>query len=303
MARPRLLIIGSTNTDMVVEVPTLPHPGQTVLGGAFRMFPGGKGANQAVAAARAGGDITFITAVGSDSFGAENRRRFAQEGIDMRFLAEKDAAPSGVALILVDQHGENVIAVAPGANGQLLPADLAPARDAFRQADLLVVQLEIPLETVQWAVQAAVEAGCPVLLNPAPMPAGGLSDALLRQIDVLTPNVGELRALAVAAPTVEAAAHAVLARGVKAVVVTEGRHGATVYTRDETLHVPAFPVQAVDTVGAGDCFSATLGVALAERRPLREAVRFAAAAAAISTTVPGAQEGMPTRLTIDQMLQ
>lgn len=303
MSTPRILIIGSTNTDMVVETPALPTPGQTVLGGAFRMTPGGKGANQAVAAARAGGQVTFITAVGDDTLGTESRERFAHEGIDVTHLFVKAGVPTGVALILVDAHGENMIAVAPGANGRLNTDDLVTAATAFVDTRLLVMQLEIPLESARWAAEYAVRLGCPVLLNPAPMPAEGLPDALLRCVDMLTPNEGELMALAPGATTLEEAAHAVLARGPKTLVVTRGKEGATVFTAEESFDVPAFPVAAVDTVGAGDCFTATLAVACAEGKPLPEAVRFAAAAAALSTTVPGAQAAMPTRDVIERMLE
>ena len=302
MAAPRILVIGSTNTDMVVETPELPAPGQTVLGGVFRTAPGGKGANQAMAAACAGGAVTFITAVGQDALGEEHRERFAREGIDIRPLVTKADAPTGVALILVDACGENMIAVAPGANGELAPDDLIAAATAFVDTKLVIMQLEIPLASVAWAAGYAARLRCPVLLNPAPMPAEGLPDALLACVDILTPNEGELLALAPGAATLEEAAHSVLARGVKTLVVTQGREGATVFTADHWFHAPTFQVTAVDTVGAGDCFSAALGVALAEGQGLPEAARFASAAAALSTTVTGAQEAMPTREMIEGFL-
>ncbi|MHB9026002.1 MAG: ribokinase [Armatimonadota bacterium] len=295
----RLLVIGSTNTDMVIDVPKLPGPGETVLGGEFRLTPGGKGANQAVAAARAGGQVTFLTALGDDAFGAESRRRFAAEGIDTRDISTKTGTPSGVALIMVDARGENLIAVAPGANSQLTPEDVDAAADAFAGARMVILQLEIPSDTVMRAVS---RAQCPVLLNPAPMPADGLPDALLRQVSILTPNEHELRALAPDAPSVEAAAEQVLGRGPRALVVTRGARGAAVFTREESFEVPALPVTAVDTVGAGDCFSACLGVALAEGRQLRDAVHFAVTAAALSVTKPGAQAAMPTRDEIERKL-
>ena len=302
MSHPSILVIGSTNTDMVVEVPALPAAGETVLGGRFRMTPGGKGANQAVAAARAGGAVTFITAVGDDAFGTESRERFAREGIDTRHLAVRAGTPSGVALILVDAQGENSIAVAPGANALLEPDDLAAARAVFAQAPTVLMQLEIPLHTVQWAAAEAAARGATVLLNPAPMPAHGLPDVLLEYVDILTPNEGELYALAHGAGSLEEAAAMVLARGPKSVVVTRGKAGATAFTADGALELPALPVHAVDTVGAGDCFSACLAVALAEGRPLPAALRFALVAAAISTTRPGAQASMPMRAEIDAAL-
>lgn len=302
MARPKILVVGSTNTDMVVETPSLPAPGQTVLGGAFRMTPGGKGANQAVAAARAGGHVAFITAVGDDAFGTESIARFRKEGIDTRHIVVCRGVPSGVALIMVDARGENLIAVAPGANARLSPADLAAAEAAFRENAFLIMQLEIPPESVRWAAERASKAGATVLLNPAPMPPEGLPDELLQYVDILTPNEGELRALAPEAASLEDAAARVLARGPKIVVATRGKRGATAFTPDGSVDMPAADVTPVDTVGAGDCFSACLAVALAEGRSLVDALRFAVAAAGVSTTRPGAQASMPTRAEIEGML-
>ena len=302
MPNPRILVIGSTNTDMVVRAPALPAPGQTVLGGAFRMTPGGKGANQAVAAARAGGAVTFLTAVGDDAFGRERVAEFRREGIETRYIAVKVEAPSGVALIMVDAKGENLIAVAPGANGRLSPADLEAAEDVFRAAEMVILQLEIPMETALWAANRAWGHGKPVLLNPAPMPPDGLPRDLLTAVDILTPNEGEARALAPDAATLEDAAADILEQGPKALAVTQGQCGVTVFTQSETFTVPALPVRAVDTVGAGDCFSAALGVALAEGNSLRDAARFAVVAAGLSTTREGAQAAMPGRVEIEEML-
>jgi ribokinase len=302
MPHPGILVIGSTNTDMVVRAAALPAPGETVLGGAFRMTPGGKGANQAVAAARAGGAVTFLTAVGDDAFGRERLDEFRREGINTAHIAVKADAPSGVALIVVDAKGENLIAVAPGANGLLSPADLDGAEEAFRTAGVVILQLEIPMATVLVAANRAWGHGRPVLLNPAPMPPDGLPRDLLAAVDILTPNEGEARALAPDADSLEDAARDILEQGPKALVVTQGRRGVTVFTRDESFAVPALPVQAVDTVGAGDCFSAALGVALAEGNTLRDAARFAVAAAGLSTTRQGAQAAMPTRDEIDRAM-
>ena len=302
MRKSRILVIGSTNIDMVVQLPTLPAPGETVLGGVFRMTPGGKGANQAVAAARAGGAVTFLTALGDDNFAVESRQHFTEEGIETRFIVDKTGVASGVALIMVDAHGENLIAVASGANMQLQQEELSAAEAAFDDAQMAILQLEIPLESVAWAVERATLIGCRVLLNPAPIPPTGLPDAILSQVDILTPNEGELQALAPEARAVEEAAAQLLARGPQMVVVTQGRRGATAFTREGALHLPAFTVKTVDTVGAGDCFSACLGVALAEGQALPEALRFAIAAAGLSTTVPGAQASMPTRGAIEDFL-
>jgi len=295
MPQPHILVIGSTNTDMVIHLPTLPAPGETVLEGEFRITPGGKGANQAVAAARAGGAVTFISAVGDDNFGADSVRNFQRAGIETRYVATRPGTPSGVALIMVDRQGENLIAVASGANSLLTPADILAAREAFIGTAVLVLQMEVPPETNLQAAELAKEAGVTVLLNPAPMPTGGLPETLLRLVDILTPNEGELQRLFPAANSVEEAAAWALTRGPRILVVTQGRRGATVFLEDEVFSLPALAVNTVDTVGAGDCFSACLGVALAEGKPLREAVRFAITAAALSTTVPGAQAAMPTR--------
>ena len=287
---------------MVVNIPKLPQQGETVLGGEFRMTPGGKGANQAVAAQRTGGAVTFITAVGDDAFGKESIERFTAEGIDVTYVYTKEGSPSGVALILVDEQGENVIAVAPGANSQLTPEDIAAAAPAFEGAKQVIIQLEIPYETVLAAVRMAKQAGSKVLLNPAPMPATGLPDELLRHVDLLTPNTGELLQLAPDISQIDMAANMVLSRGPETVVVTHGSQGATVFSMDGEHEVPAFSVDAIDTVGAGDCFSASLGVALAEGWPMNHAVRIASAAAALSTTKIGAQMSMPSRRAIEQLL-
>jgi ribokinase len=299
-----LVVIGSTNTDLVVELPTLPGPGQTVLGHTFRTTPGGKGANQAVAAARAGAQVTFISALGTDAFGRARRAELLGEGIDLDYLVEKpDATPSGVAVILVDAQGENLIAVVPGANALLTPADVWAARPAIAAADCLLVQLEVPLATVEAAVALAHEVGCPVLLNPAPMPPTGLPAALLQRVQVLTPNAGELHALRPTAPSPLAGAQALLTAGPTYIVVTQGSAGALAVSAAGAVQQPAFPAIAIDTVGAGDCFSACLGVALAEGQPLAAALRFAAAGAALCTTVRGAQVAMPTRGAIEALLR
>ncbi|MCE5199015.1 MAG: ribokinase [Armatimonadota bacterium] len=299
---PRILVIGSTNTDMVLNVTHLPQKGETVANGSFFSTPGGKGANQAVAAVRLGGAVTFVAAVGDDSFGGESRQRLANEGIDTSFLITKSGCTSGVALIFVDEQGENIIGVAPGANGQLSSEDVIDASEAFDEAKLALIQLEIPMPTVLQAARRAKECGCTVLLNPAPMPKSGLPSELLACVDVLTPNEGELLALVPGSGSVEEAAQKVLEMGPKTIVVTRGSRGAAVFTSEESFEVPALKVEAVDTVGAGDCFSGALGVSLAEGKPLSEAVKFAGTAAGLSTLTPGAQTGLPVREDVDRML-
>ena len=293
----RVVVIGSTNTDMVVKAARIPAPGETILGGSFLMNPGGKGANQAVAAARLGGDVTFVAKVGDDLFGREARALFAKEGIGTEHVLTDVREPSGVALIMVDAKGENCIAVASGANGALRPADLEAARSEIEQAGVVLMQLETPVATVLCAARWAAAKGVPVVLNPAP--ACALPDELLTCLDMITPNESEaelLTGVKVAdAASAARAAEALCAMGVKRVVITLGAKGAFVYAAGEGVVVPAVKVDAVDTTAAGDVFNGALAVALTEGQPLAEAVRFASKAAAISVTRMGAQASAPYR--------
>lgn len=296
---PRLVVIGSSNTDMVVKVPRLPAPGETVLGGEFVMAPGGKGANQAVAAARLGAQVHFVARVGNDLFGEGALANLGRAGINTDFVV-RDEAPSGVALIFVDEHGENCIAVASGANMALSPADVEAARPAIAQAHVMVLQLEVPMETVAAAVRLANDCGVKVLLNPAP--AQPLPDVLLRHVDVLTPNGHELTQLTEASGTLVENARSLIARGVKTVIVTVSSQGSVIVTPTTTERVPACEAQVVDTTAAGDCFTGALAVAMAEALEITEGVRFASAAAAISVTRMGAQPSMPTRAEVEELL-
>ncbi|MHB0999562.1 MAG: ribokinase [Armatimonadota bacterium] len=300
--RPGVLVVGSSNTDMIINVPALPLPGQTVPGKDFKTLPGGKGANQAVAAARLGADVTFIAALGDDSFGTESLNRLRDEGIRTDYIVTKPGAHSGVALIFVDDSGENVIAVSLGANQLLSPDDILPAKDVFTNVGIVILQLEIPMETVISTAKLAKEAGCTVLLNPAPMPADGLPDELLQLTDILVPNKGELLSMVPGAETIEYAAADVLNCGPKTLVVTLGGSGAMMLAQDECFYVPAIEVSAIDTVGAGDCFTAALGVAIASGESHGKALQFAVAASGLSTLVCGAQEGMPGRDAVDKYL-
>jgi ribokinase len=305
MALPRILVIGSSNTDMVLEVQRLPAPGETVLGGGFSMAAGGKGANQAVAAARAGGDVSLIARVGDDAFGRQAVEGLRQEGIDLTYLVRDPDAPSGVALIFVSRKGENCIAVGPGANGRLATADIERAARAFAAAAVVVAQLETPLETVLAAATQARNAGATFVLNPAP--AQPLPDALLQAVSILTPNETEAERLT-GIPVdgldgAERAARALREKGVGTVIVTMGSKGALVCRPSCTEFVPAFSVQAIDTVAAGDTFNGALAVALGEGRPLLDAVDFANAAAAIAVTRRGAQASCPARAEIERFLQ
>jgi len=268
-----------------------------VIGGTFASVGGGKGANQAVAAARAGGHTTFIAKLGADAMGDAAVAAFSADGIDTTFITRDPATPSGVAFILVDDRGENSIAVAAGANDCLTPADVDRASAAIRAADILLVQLEIPLETVRHAVSVAHAAGVPVILNPAP--ARPLDAGLLAQVAILTPNETEAELLTGLNVTDErsaaSAASRLLATGPRSAVITLGRQGALVAEAAATAHVGGYEVTPVDTVAAGDVFNGCLAVAIAEGRNLIDAARFANAAAAIAVTRHGAQASAPRR--------
>jgi ribokinase len=300
----RVLVVGSSNTDMVVRVPRLPGPGETVLGGTFAMAAGGKGANQAVAAARAGGEVTFIARLGDDLFGEKALAAFEAGGLDTRFVTRTPGLASGVALIAVDERGENSIAVASGANALLSVEDVIRAEESFAAADIVLIQLESPLDAVTAALRLAGERRVPVLLNPAP--ARPLDDELLRRVAILTPNEHEAALLAGSEaenePDIGRLASRLRKRGPGAVIITLGARGVFVAEGNFEGPLPAFAVQAVDTTAAGDVFNGALAVALAEKRDLMDAIRFAQAAAAISVTRPGAQPSAPTRPEIDAFL-
>jgi ribokinase len=302
----RIVIVGSSGTDMIIKLERIPRPGETLLGGQFHITGGGKGANQAVSAARAGGKVAFVARLGQDDFGDQAIAAFAREGINVEHIYRDRKVSTGVALIFVDQHGENSIGVAPGANGRLSSADLKKARKIFAGASVMVVQLEIPLETVQTAAVLAAKSGARVILNPAP--ARALPDELLRHVSILTPNETEaelLTGIKVDSDSAAAKAASVLrARGVQTVILTLGARGALVATSDGRPQlVPGFKVKAVDTTGAGDVFNGALAVALAEEQPLIDAVRFANAAAAISVTRLGAQPSAPSRREVQRLLK
>lgn len=303
--KPPVVVVGSANTDMILRLDRIPRPGETLLGGEFLMAAGGKGANQAVGAARAGGEVTFVARTGRDGLGDQAVAGYRRDGIRTRFVFRDVAAPSGVALIFVARDGENSIGVASGANGRLSPADVRNARAAIVRARVLLLQLEIPLETVEAAATLAADAGVPVILNPAP--ARFLPDSLLRRVSILTPNESEAELLTGTRVTDEAtarrAAAQLLSRGVGTVIVTLGARGALVATAAGHKRLAGFRVRAIDTTAAGDVFNGSLAVALAEGRPLTDAVRFANAAAALSVTRLGAQPSAPTRREIERQLR
>lgn len=299
-----IVVVGSTNIDMVVRVPRIPGPGETVLGGEFRMAAGGKGANQAVAAARLGACVTFVARVGADRLGEEALEQFRAEGIRTEYVLRDPEAAHGVALVMVDPNGENAIAVAPGANARLAPEDVERAREAFAACDLVLLQLEVPLPTVERAVDLARALGKRVVLNPAPYHR--LPAALLSRIDILTPNETEAEMLLGGGEAglggIAATAEELLRRGVGRVVVTLGKEGVFVVAPEAQYHVPGRRVKAVDTTAAGDAFSAALAVAVAEGREFREAVRFAVCASALSVTRMGAQPSLPHRAEVEAAL-
>ncbi len=296
MGQPRIVVVGSSNTDMVVKVSRIPGPGETVVGGSFMMTAGGKGANQAVTAARLGGQVTFVVRLGRDVFGRQTEENLRREGIDTTHLVWDDETPSGIALIMVSAEGENSIAVAPGANGQLTPADVDRAEAAIAAADALLLQLEVPLGAVARAIEIARRHHVRTILNPAP--AAMVPADLLRQVDLLTPNEHEAARLAGMPPAGQEGAARVaeklLSRGVPAVVLTLGKRGALLATPGQSEMIPAYKVTPIDTTGAGDAFNGALAFKWAQGASLAEAVHYANAVAALSTTVMGAQNSLPT---------
>jgi ribokinase len=300
-----IVVVGSSNTDMVVQLDRIPRPGETILGGEFSIVGGGKGANQAVGAARAGGKVTFVARVGIDMLGDDAVRGLERDEINVDYVFREKTTPSGVALIFVDKDGENSIAVAGGANAKLAPADVRKAGKAIRSASALVMQLETPLQTVQAAAEIAAGARVRVILNPAP--ARPLADSLLKLVSILTPNEHEAELLTGIKVSDEAtagkAAEKLRSSGVGAVVLTLGARGAFIAGAGGSQLVPGFKVKALDTTAAGDIFNGALAVALAEGKALAAAVRFANAAAALSVTRLGAQPSAPTRQEIERFLK
>ncbi|NLS95710.1 MAG: ribokinase [Planctomycetaceae bacterium] len=296
MSNARIVVVGSVNTDMVVKSERIPGPGETVTGGTFVMPAGGKGANQAVAAARLGVQVTLVARVGDDMFGRQAIENFKEEGILTDHVVLDPDNATGVALILVDQAGENCISVAPGANFAITTADVDAAADVIRKADVVLLQLEIPMAVVEHTAALAAEAGVPVILDPAP--AAPLPAGLLPNVSVLTPNESEAERLTGIAVTDEAsarqAAGKLLEAGARHVIITLGTKGALVQGPDLDALVPSFEVQAVDSTAAGDAFNGGLAAALASGDVLEDAVRQAAMVGALSVTKMGAQPSLPT---------
>ncbi|QMW00953.1 ribokinase [Spirosoma foliorum] len=293
----QILVVGSSNTDMVVKTQKLPAPGETVLGGTFLMNPGGKGANQAVGAARLGGQVTFVAKVGNDIFGQQAVAGFQQEGINTSYILTDTEHPSGVALINVDASGENCITVAPGSNAHLQANETDAALQTASADALVLLQLEIPLPTVEHVVKQAAQQGLRVILNPAP--AQELPADLFQHLFLITPNETEAELFTgvrvTDLPTAKQAAQKLHEMGVSNVVITLGSKGAYFSTGTEDQLIETATVKAIDTTAAGDCFNGALTVGLAEGQSLPDAIAFACKAASISVTRMGAQASMPKR--------
>ena len=305
---PSIVVVGSLNADFVVRVARFPAPGETLRGDRFDVFPGGKGGNQAAAAARLGGRVAMVGQVGGDAQGAWLRTSLETAGVDARRVSTDDGVSSGVALIITDATGQNEIVVVAGANGTFTPDRLAPGVALLQRATVVLLQLEIPMATVERAAAETRASGGMLLLDPAP--AGDVPNQLLALASLVTPNESELAVLTDAPllddPTsddeIDARAARLLARGATAVLVKLGARGARLVTPARRVAWPAFPVAVVDTTAAGDAFNGALAVALAERAELDDAIRFACAAGALSVTHPGAQPSMPARDEVDQLL-
>ena len=301
---PRIVVVGSLNMDLVTRTPRIPVPGETIIGHEFFTAPGGKGANQAVAAARMGAEVSMVGRVGRDDFGSALRATLRADGIDCTYVFEDEKSVTGIASILVDDAGQNSIVVAPGANARLTPDDVNEAESAIAQADVLLLQLEIPLETVIRSAEVAQRYEVPVVLNPAPARPDLAS--LLPLVDILIPNESEtalLTGLPVGAEIeIQTAVEALRKSGIGTVILTLGAKGALVASKTGVRRIPAFPVSPVDTTAAGDAFVGGFAVALAEGKSLIEAIRWGNAAGGLATTQLGAQPSLPTHQAILELL-
>ncbi len=299
----KIVVIGSCNTDMVISMDHLPLPGETLIGGEFFMNSGGKGANQAVAAARLGGNVSFIAKVGNDPFGKRALEQYRAEGIDVKHILTDPEQPSGVALIMVDAQGENSIAVASGANAHLTTKDLDNAKEILSRADIVLMQLETPITTVEHAANVAKRSGAKVILNPAP--AQPLPESLLQNLYILIANETEAEFISGTQITdmdsVARAEDILCDKGGEKVVITLGSRGAFVKERGNYHQIPGLKVKAVDATAAGDTFCGALCVALAEGKNLTEAVTFANRCAAVTVTRMGAQSSLPYRSEIEEV--
>lgn len=304
MNNKKIVIIGSSNTDMVIKSERIPQPGETILGGTFFMNPGGKGANQAVAVSRLGGQVMFITKMGNDLFGRQSIELYANEGIGTNYVFSDNKKPSGVALIMVDSKGENCIMVASGANSSLSTKDINKAKAIIENASIILMQMEIPVETIDYVVQLASKKDIKVILNPAP--AGPLPDELLNSLHIITPNKTEAEMLSGVKVTgwksAKKAADIISAKGVDIVIITLGALGALIKEGKTYHNIPAEIVEAIDTTAAGDVFNGALCVAIAEGMSVVDAAKFACKASSIAVTRMGAQSSIPYRKELDAIL-
>ncbi|MDW3191045.1 MAG: ribokinase [Cytophagales bacterium] len=292
----KVIVMGSSNTDMVIQSGHLPKPGETILGGRFEMVNGGKGANQAVAAARLGASTTFIGKMGNDVFAQQALKGLQEDGIDTEFTSIKEGSASGIALIMVDEAGENCISVASGANAEISKEDIDEASASFETGNILLTQLEVPVDIVHFTIQKAKKAGMSNILNPAP--AAALPDEMLSQVDIITPNQSEAELLTGVNVTdllsAKKAASFLRDKGINTIILTMGKQGAYVLGEGMDEIIPALDVVAKDTTAAGDTFNGALACSLAANNDLRSAVEFATKAAAISVTRFGAQPSCPS---------
>ncbi|MCI0493894.1 ribokinase [candidate division KSB1 bacterium] len=299
---PIITVIGSTNTDLVVKVPRFPATGETIKGTNFQIFSGGKGANQAVAAARLGAQVNFITKIGNDNFGKRELANLKRNGINTDCVIIDEQHPTGVALIEVDDSGSNRIVVVPGANNHLTCEDIFPIKHVIENSDVVLVQLEIPLATVGYALALGAKSKAVVILNPAP--ADVIPADFYPNISIITPNETEAALLTKLQPEhVDRIAESFLKKGVNKIIITLGEKGAYFRNETESGEVAAFQVKPVDTTAAGDAFNAGLAVAIAEGLSLKNSILFANATAALSVTTLGAQSSMPNRAQVEKLLE
>ncbi len=295
--RPKIVVIGCLHTDFTVKVKTIPRIGESVLGKSFKRSPGGKGANQAIAAARLGANVTLIGRVGADVFGKELIKNLRENGIDTKYIIEDSETYTGLALIMVDEDGDNILAVASGADMRIRKEDIDRAEEIIKLSDILLIQLETPLQIVEYAINIAFNEGVKVLLNPAP--AQKLSKDLLKKVYVLIPNEKEAELLSNVKikdlNSSKISAKKLLENGTENIVITLGKNGSIIATKEETVHITGLNVNAIDTTGAGDAFCGALAVALSSGKELKEAVIYANYAGALATTKIGAQEALPTK--------
>jgi ribokinase len=299
---PDILVVGSLNADLVVRAPRFPQPGETISGEDLKIIPGGKGANQAVAAARQGVPVGMSGCVGNDSFGPELIDNLKRNNVDVDLVRIDSGSATGTAIIVVDEKGQNSIVLSPGGNGQMSPADVEHL--SFANYKLLLLQLEIPLGTVLEAARRAKASGLRVLLNPAP--ARPLPEELISLPDFIVPNESELSLLAehpvFDVSSAEAAAPILLTRGAQNVIVTLGAQGALIVNREGTTHIPPYPVEVVDSTAAGDAFIGGFASALLQGKSLEEAARYGCACGALATTKFGAQPSLPTREEVERFI-